>query len=192
MGVQQQASIGRRRVTFSNQKANEGTSMSISQHRQERRVRSYTAFNPQKSRYWYNEDILKGGQIFFLSFRFVSLCAHLMVTKSTNPSNMQMRLRSFCILAPAQTPQYAKIFSPPPPYLLFSLYILISFLHSLTIHSADWNTRSLGEHSGSNIHRCQLLEEQLGSIRNMDLWDLRLILAGSALERLGGEFAVAG
>jgi hypothetical protein len=36
------------------------------------------------------------------------------------------------------------------------------------------------EHAGSNIHGEQFLEEEFGSVRNVDLRDARLIMARSA------------
>jgi hypothetical protein len=44
------------------------------------------------------------------------------------------------------------------------------------------NARTLREHSCGNVHRRELLEEQLSSIRNVDLRDLRLVLARPAFE----------
>ena len=46
------------------------------------------------------------------------------------------------------------------------------------------DTRSFRKHPGRNVHRHELLEEQLGRIGNMHLRDPRLVLAGSALERI--------
>lgn len=43
---------------------------------------------------------------------------------------------------------------------------------------------SLRVHPGRDVHRSQLLEEQLGRIGNMHLRDPRLVLARSALERI--------
>lgn len=40
------------------------------------------------------------------------------------------------------------------------------------------------KHSRSNVHRLQFLEKQLRGVRNVDLGDLGLILAGSAFKRL--------
>ncbi len=44
--------------------------------------------------------------------------------------------------------------------------------------------RSLSVHPCSNVHRCQLLEEQFRRIRNVHLRDPRLVLARPALERV--------
>lgn len=55
---------------------------------------------------------------------------------------------------------------------------------------ADTDTRPVGEHAGCNVHRRQLLEEQLGRVRDVHLRDLGLVSAWSALERLCVEFAV--
>ena len=49
---------------------------------------------------------------------------------------------------------------------------------------SDGNTRPLSVHPGRNIHRSQLLEEQLGCIRNVHLRDPRLVLARPTFERI--------
>lgn len=54
----------------------------------------------------------------------------------------------------------------------------------------DRHARSVSEHARSNVHGCQLLEEQLGSIRDVHLSDLCLVLARPALERLLGEVSM--
>ena len=51
-----------------------------------------------------------------------------------------------------------------------------------TANLSDGNTRSLGVHSSRNIHRRQLLEEQLGRIGNVHLRDPRLVLTRPTLE----------
>jgi hypothetical protein len=53
--------------------------------------------------------------------------------------------------------------------------------------SADRHARPVGEHARRNVHRLQLLEQQLGRVRDVDLRNLGLVLAGAALERLLGE-----
>lgn len=55
---------------------------------------------------------------------------------------------------------------------------------------ADGHARPIREHARSDIHRLQLLEEQLGSVRHVNLRDLGLVLARTALERLLGEVPV--
>jgi len=49
---------------------------------------------------------------------------------------------------------------------------------------ADGDTGPVGEHAGGDIHGRKLLEEQFGGVRNVDLGDLRLVLAGPAFEGL--------
>lgn len=56
---------------------------------------------------------------------------------------------------------------------------------------ADTDTRPVGEHASSNVHRRQLLEEQLGRVWNVHLRDLGLVSAWSALKRLCVEFAIS-
>ena len=52
--------------------------------------------------------------------------------------------------------------------------------HELSLSDAD--TRPLRVHPCCNIHRGQLLEEQLGRIRYVDLGNLGLVLARPTLE----------
>ena len=56
---------------------------------------------------------------------------------------------------------------------------------------ADTDTRPIGEHASSDVHRRQLLEEQLGRVWDVHLRDLGLVSAWSALERLCVEFAIS-
>lgn len=42
-------------------------------------------------------------------------------------------------------------------------------------------TGSRGEHASSDVHCHELLEEQLGGVRDLDLRDARLVVAGTAL-----------
>lgn len=49
---------------------------------------------------------------------------------------------------------------------------------------SDGDPRSLSVHPSRNVHRCQLLEEQLGCIRNVHLRDPRLVLARPAFKRI--------
>ena len=46
----------------------------------------------------------------------------------------------------------------------------------------DSHPRALRVQPGGNVHRGQLLEEQLGRVRDVDLRDLGLVLARPALE----------
>lgn len=55
--------------------------------------------------------------------------------------------------------------------------------HPLT----DGNTRPVREHPRGDVHGLQLLEEELRGVRDVHLRDLRLVLAGPALERLLGQ-----
>ena len=56
--------------------------------------------------------------------------------------------------------------------------------------SADTDTRPIGEHASSDVHRRQLLDEQLGRVWDVHLRDLGLVSAWSALKRLCVEFAI--
>jgi len=47
---------------------------------------------------------------------------------------------------------------------------------------SDRDTTSLGVHSRSYVHGCQLLEEKLGGIWKDDLSNFRLVFARSAFE----------
>lgn len=49
---------------------------------------------------------------------------------------------------------------------------------------SDGDARSLSVHPSRNVHRSQLLEEQLGCIRNVHLRDPRLVLARPAFKRI--------
>lgn len=51
------------------------------------------------------------------------------------------------------------------------------------------HARPVGEHTGRYVHRRQLLEEQLGRIRNMNLRDPMLVIAQPALEKTLLQFA---
>jgi len=88
----------------------------------------------------------KGAQI-FLSSRFALRPFHGKRTQRHQICKCGKGTFHSGILAPSRTPQYAKTFSPAQPYPLFSSYILTFLLHHPAIHSADRNTRSLGEHS---------------------------------------------
>jgi hypothetical protein len=52
----------------------------------------------------------------------------------------------------------------------------------------DAHPRPVGEHSRGDVHRRQLLEEQLRRVRNVHLRDLCLVPAGPTLERLRVQF----
>ncbi len=49
---------------------------------------------------------------------------------------------------------------------------------------ANGDPRSIGKHPCCDIHRSQLLEEQLRSIGDVDLRDLRLVFTRTALKGL--------
>jgi hypothetical protein len=110
----------------------------------------------------------------------IALASHFLAYERPN---MQYASSSFVsiILAPSQTPRYAKTYP--------SMFLFPKFLHFPTAPSANRYPRSLREHSSCDIHCRQLLEEQLGCIWNMNLRDLGLVLARSTLEGLIGEFA---
>jgi hypothetical protein len=59
----------------------------------------------------------------------------------------------------------------------------------LVANLADRDAGALGEHSGGDIHGREFLEEQLSRVWNMNLRDLGLVLAGTAFEGLGFDFA---
>lgn len=46
----------------------------------------------------------------------------------------------------------------------------------------DCDTGSFGVHARCNVHGGELLEQQFGSVRNVDLGDLRFVPAGTAFE----------
>lgn len=52
----------------------------------------------------------------------------------------------------------------------------------------DAHSRPVGEHSRGDVHRRQLLEEQLRRVWNVHLRDLCLVPAGPTLERLRVQF----
>jgi hypothetical protein len=55
---------------------------------------------------------------------------------------------------------------------------------------ADGDARSLGEHSGCDVHGCQLLEEEFCGIRDVDLRDLGLVFTRTTFEGLRFEFPI--
>jgi len=55
---------------------------------------------------------------------------------------------------------------------------------------ADADAGAVGEHAGGNVHRGQLLEEQLGCVWDVNLRDLGLVSAWSALKGLGVQLTV--
>lgn len=78
-------------------------------------------------------------------------------------------------------------------------------LHNATVHAhapfsrlpnayddllSDRYARPISEHSRGDVHGCQFLEQQLGCVRDVDLCNLCLVLAGTALEGLLGEVPV--
>jgi hypothetical protein len=48
--------------------------------------------------------------------------------------------------------------------------------------SSDTDTTALGVHACGDVHGSKLLEHEFGGIRNDDLGNLGLVLAGSAFE----------
>jgi hypothetical protein len=46
------------------------------------------------------------------------------------------------------------------------------------------HARAVREHAAGDVHGLQLLEEELGGVRDVDLGDLRFVLARSALKGL--------
>lgn len=72
-----------------------------------------------------------------------------------------------------------------PHFPANSLLFLSVFLRVLP----DRRARPVSEHSGGNVHRLELLEQELGRIRDVNLRNLGLVLAWPALERLLGKVA---
>lgn len=50
--------------------------------------------------------------------------------------------------------------------------------------------RSVRKHPSGNVHRGQLLEQKLGGVRDVNLWDTVLVVAETALEETLLQFAV--
>jgi hypothetical protein len=84
---------------------------------------------------------------------------------------------------------------PSPRFLRFgrgTAQIKIPILYPLRTSSShhrlsDGGTGSVGEHASSNVHRLELLEQELGCVWDMDLSNLCLVLARTALKRLLGK-----
>ena len=47
----------------------------------------------------------------------------------------------------------------------------------------DTDAGAVSEHTSGDVHSLQFLEQELGGIRDVDLGDLGLVLAGATLER---------
>lgn len=85
------------------------------------------------------------------------------------PTPNALSMQSFCVIISALV--WANLTLP-----------FLHILDSISAFSTNRDARSSGEHSGRNIHGCQLLEEKFGGIRNVNLRDLGLVLARSAFE----------
>lgn len=82
---------------------------------------------------------------------------------------------------------YAKILSDAAQksYVPSIVHLICHLARAL----ANTDTGPVGEHASGDVHRCQLLEKQLGRVWNVHLRNLGLVTARSALERLGVELA---
>lgn len=94
------------------------------------------------------------------------------------------------VLIPERLMDYAKIsvLLVLPFRFIHSYFPMLSPLLLWSDHLANGDAGASGEHSGGDIHRCQLLEEQLRSVRDMDLRDLRFVFARTTLEGLDFDF----
>lgn len=71
----------------------------------------------------------------------------------------------------------------PIVFYFYSFFVLVL---------PDRRAGPVSEHPGCNVHRLELLEQELGRIRDVDLRNLGLVLAWPALERLLGKVARRG
>jgi hypothetical protein len=67
----------------------------------------------------------------------------------------------------------------------------LDFLNSVRAKQHSSFIGSLGVQSRRNVHRCQLLKEQLGRVGNVYLRDLVLVVACFAFKRVLLEFPVS-